>query len=114
MKNDEEIIKMKEQKNEIEKLERKKSVLYKKKFEQYITTEQFKIEYTRVKEEIEKFKNLLEKISNSNCSEQKEKRLKEIMSQIENGNFIDNAILKDIIERIEVYPKNKIEIVFNI
>lgn len=113
-KNDKDIIKMKEYKNEIEKLERKKCVLYKKKCEQYITTEQFRIEYTRVKEEIEKFKNLVEKISNSNCSEQKEKRVKEIMSQIENGNFINNAILKDIIERIEVYSKNKIKIIFNI
>ena len=63
--NNKDIIKMKEYKNEIEKLERKKSVLYKKKCEQYITTEKFKIEYTRVKEEIEKFENLINEIKNN-------------------------------------------------
>lgn len=112
--NNKDIIKMKEYKNEIEKLERKKSVLYKKKCEQYITTEKFKIEYTRVKEEIEKFENLINEIKNNDGNTQEEKRIKEIMNKLENGNFISNVILKKIINKIEVYSKNKIEIIFNI
>lgn len=114
MENDEKIKKMKEYKNEIEKLERKKSILYKKKCEQYITIEQFKIEYERIKEEIEKMENLINELKNSKDNTQKEKRIKEIINQLQNGNSIDNAILKKIINRIEVYSNNKIEITFNI
>ena len=40
--------------------------------------------------------------------------IKEIMNKLENGNFISNVILKKIINKIEVYSKNKIEIIFNI
>ena len=44
----------------------------------------------------------------------KYERIGEIISQFKNGSFINNAILKEIINKIEVYSKNKIEITFNI
>lgn len=112
--NDENMKKIKEYRNEIEKLERKKSVLYKKKCEQYITIEEFKAEYTRAKEEIEKFENLIKEIEQNNGSKLEEKRIKEIVNEFKNGKCINNDFLKEIINRIEVYSKNRIEITFNL
>ena len=112
--NDPNMQKIKEYKNEIEKLERKKSVLYKKKCEQYITIEEFKIEYTRAKEEIEKLENLIREIEQNNGNKLEEKRIKEIINEFTNGKCINNNFLKEIINRIEVYSKNRIEITFNL
>lgn len=112
--NDENMKKIKEYINEIEKLERKKSVLYKKKCEQYITIEEFKAEYTRAKKEIEKFENLIKEIEQNNGSKLEEKRIKEIVNEFKNGKCINNDFLKEIINRIEVYSKNRIEITFNL
>lgn len=111
--NDENMQKIKEYKNEIEKLERKKSVLYKKKCEQYITIEEFKTEYAKAKEEIEKLDNLIKELG-QNDNKLEEKRIKEIISEFKNGNCINNDFLKEIINRIEVYSKNRIEITFNL
>ena len=112
--NDENMQKIKEYKNEIEKLERKKSVLYKKKCEQYITIEEYKTEYSRTKEEIKKFENLIEELGQSDENKLDENRIKEIIIAFKNGNSINNDFLKEIINRIEVYSKNKIEITFNL
>lgn len=110
--NDENMKKIKEYQNEVEKLQRKKSVLYKKKCEQYITIEKFKIEYTRAKEEMKKYDNLIKEIKQNNYLE--ERRIKEIICEFKNGNLIKNDFLKEIINRIEVYSKNRIEITFNL
>lgn len=105
---------IKEYKKTLEKLERKKSVLYKKKCEQYITAQEFKEEYIRVKEEIEKIVSLMEKHENNNRNKLEEKRIKEIITEFKKGNCINNYFLKEIINRIDVYSKNKIEIIFNL
>lgn len=112
--NNENMQKIKKYKNEIDKLERKKSVLYKKKTEQYITVEEFKAEYRRAKEEIEKFENLITELEQNNGSELEEKRIKKIVNEFKSGKCINNEFLKEIINRIEVYSKNKIEITFNL
>lgn len=110
--NDENMKKIKEYQNEVEKLQRKKSVLYKKKCEQYITIEKFKIEYTRAKEEMKKYDNLIKEIKQNNYLE--ERRIKEIICEFKNGNLLNNDFLREIINRIEVYSKNRIEITFNL
>ena len=112
--NNEDMQKIKKYKNEIEKLERKKSVLYKKKCDKYITIEEFKIEYKKVKNEILKFNNLIKEFENNNYNNLEEKTLEEIINYLKNGKFINNKFLKDIINRIDVYSKNKIEITFNL
>ena len=112
--NDKNMQKIKEYKNEIEKSERRKSVLYKRRSEQYITIEEFKIEYTREKEEIKKFKNLIKELEQNNGNKLEEKRIKEIISEFKNGKFINNSFLKEIINRIDIYSENKIEIIFNL
>lgn len=109
--NDEKMKKVSEYKNEIEKLERRKSILYKNKCENYITTEQFKIEYAKANQKIDKFQDLIE---NKGDSKLEEKRIKEIIINFNNGDCINNSFLKEIINEIVVYSIGKIEIVFNV
>ena len=112
---DENIQKIKEYKNEIEKLERKKSVLYKKKCDKYISAQEFKNEYAKVKEEIKKIENLIKKIENNNDNNKLEKeKIEKIIAEVKKGSCINNTFLKEIINRIEVYSKNRIVITFNI
>ena len=104
---------IREYKNEIERLERKKSVLYKKKCEKYITVQEFKIEYTRVKKEIERIDHLIKNMEDSNANKLEEEKIKKIVTEIKKGEFVNSDFLKEIVNRIEVYSKNKIEIIFN-
>ncbi len=112
--NNEDMQRIKEYQNEIDKMERKKSILYKKKCEKYITVEEFKIEYERVKEEITKYKNLIKKLESDNKVKLDEKQIKKVVQEIKNGNNKSNDFLKKIINKIEVYSENKIEITFNV
>lgn len=112
--NDGSMQKINKYRNEIKKLERKKSILYKKKCEQYITIEEFKTEYARAKEKIEKIENLVKEFENNNYNKLQEKRIEEIITEFKKGNCIDNDFLKEIINRIEVYSKNRIEITLNL
>ena len=109
-----EIPKIKNYENEIERLERRKSVLYKKKCEKYITVEEFKTDYERAKEEIAKYKNLIEELNKDNSNKLDENEIREVVKKFKNGNYMSNDFLKDIINRIDVYSKNRIEIIFNL
>ncbi len=111
--NDENMKKIKEYQNEIEKLERKKSVLYKKKCEQYIKVEEFKAEYIQAKEEIKKYENLIRKLKHNNENELEE-RIKDIANEFKNGKYINNNFLKEMINKIEIYSSSRIEITFNL
>lgn len=113
-KNDKDINKIRECKNEIGKLERKKSVLYKKKCEQYITTEEFKVEYTQAKEEIEKLENLIKKLEQDTGNKLEEIKIRKIINEFKRGKCINNDFLKEIIDKIEIYSKDRIEITFNL
>lgn len=106
--------KIKEYKNEMIKLERKKSILYKNKCEQYITIEEFKIEYEKAKKEIETFQKLMEELQNKDDNKLEEKRIKEMINQLKNGKGMNNEFLKEMIDKIEVDSKNNIEITFNL
>ncbi len=112
--NDESLQKIKEYKKKQEKLERKKSFLYKKKYEQYITIKEYKTEYSKAKEEIKKFESLIQELVQSNKNKLDERKIKEIIIEFKKGNFINNDFLKDLINRVEVYSKNRIEITFNL
>lgn len=112
--NNENLQKIKEYQNRQEQLERKKSILYKKKCENYITVEEFKIEYKRAKEEIKKYQNLIQKLEKNSERKLDEKRIKEIVQKFKTGNYMSNDFLKEIINKIEVYSENRIEITFNL
>lgn len=98
--------------NELQKLERKKRVLYKKKCDKYITEEEFRREYIKIKQQLEEYKNRIQKLEKDN-SNLKQKRIKESIIQYQNGNDISNEFLKEIINRIEIYSNNQINIIFN-
>ena len=106
--------KINEYKNEIKKIERKKSVLYRKKCEEYITVGEFKVQYTRAKTEIEKYQMLIEEIGQNNKNKISEKRIREVIEQFKKGKCMTNEFLKEIINKIEVYSKNRIEITYNL
>ncbi len=112
--NDENIKKINEYKNEIQKIERKKSVLYRKKCEGYIKIEEFKAEYSRAKEEIKKFKSLIQELEQDDKNKIDEKKMRDIVLKFKKGKLISNDFLKEIINKIEIYSKNKIEIIFNL
>ena len=111
-KNDKNIQKIKEYQNRQEQLERRKSILYKKKCEKYITVEEFKIEYKRAKEEIKKYQNLIQKLDKNREWKLDEKHIKEIVQKFKAGNYMSNDFFKEIINRIEVYSEDRIEITF--
>ena len=52
--------------SEIEKLERKKKILYQNKCERYITISDFKTEYGKAKNEIENLENMIKEIKLKN------------------------------------------------
>ena len=112
--NSEEYKNLQKYKNEVEKLERRKSIIYSKKCDRTITIEEFKEQYEIIKTDINKFKIKIEEIENNNKSDLDEKRIREIITDYKNGNEITNEFLKSIIKRIEVYSNLKVEIIFNL
>lgn len=112
--NSEDYKNLKKRKSEIEKLERKKSILYNKKCDKAITVEEFKELYEKIKTDINKFKAQIEKFEKNNNSDLEEKRIKEIITDYKNGKEITNGFLKEIIKRIEVYSDLRVEIIFYI
>ena len=42
-----------------------------------------------------------------------ENKIKEVIEQFKKGNYITNHFLKEIINKIELYSKNRIEITYN-
>lgn len=112
--NSEETKELNKYKNEVQKLDRKKMVLYRKKCEQYITENEFKEEYTKIKEEISDYQKRIEKLEENNNNIINEKRIKEIINEFQKGKDINNEFLKEIINRIEVYSNNQINIIFNL
>ena len=89
-------------------------VLYRKKCEQYITENEFKEEYTKIKEEINNYQKKIKKLEENNNNIINEKRIKEIINEFQKGKDINNEFLKEIINRIEVYSNNQINIIFSL
>lgn len=112
--NNEQIKELKKFKNEIEKLDRKKSVLYRKKCEKIITPEEFKMNYELIKMEINKYQEKVEEYENANKSKIDQQRIKEIIEDFKSGKEFTNKLLKEIIERIEVYKDGSIKIIYNL
>lgn len=112
--NSEEMNKLKYYKNEIEKLERKKSILYKKKCDNMISIDEFKIEYSKIKANILECQNEIEILSATSTNKLDEKKLRKIIQDFKDGKEITNEFLKEIINRIEVYSNLKIEIEFSL
>ncbi len=86
----------------------------KKKCEKYITVEEFKTEYERAKEEITKYKDLIEELQQDDSNKLDETQIKETVKKFKSENYMSNDFLKEVINRIEIYSQNRIEITFNL
>ena len=112
--NSEEYKNIKNLKNEIEKLERRKSILYKKKCDKTITIEEFKKQYEKIKSDINSIKSKIEEFQENHNSNINEERIKGIIEDYKNGKEFTNEFLKEIIKRIEVYSDLRVEVTFNL
>lgn len=111
--NSKEAQELKQCKNELQKLNRKKSVLYRKKCDKYITEAEFKEEYINIKQQLAIYQKRIEKLEENNGSIDK-KRIREIITGFQEGKDINNEFLKEIINRIEIYSNDHIDIIFNL
>lgn len=96
------------------KLESDVTVLYNKKLEGMILTENFKEQYIKIKAELKEMESKilqLEKICNVNNIDE---RLQKIILDFKNGKELTNDIMKILIKRIEVYEDMKIDIEYNV
>ena len=79
-----------------------------------MTVEEFKEKYEITKEKLEQYKNLIEQLNQEDTCNLDEEKIREIVQKFKSGNYMSNNFLKEIINRIEVYPENRIEIIFNL
>ena len=56
----------------------------------------------------------MEELQQADKNKLDEKQIKEIIQNLEKGNYITNEFLKEIVNKIEIYSKNRIEIIFNL
>lgn len=96
------------------KLESDVTVLYNKKLEGIISTDDFKEQYTKLKAELKEVESKilqLEEICNVKNIDEK---LQKIIIDFKNGKELTNNIMKLLIRRIEVYENMKIDIEYNV
>ena len=87
--------------------------LYSKRVDETITIENFKIEYDRLKKKLNEIEKQLEELQEKNKNKISEDNLKKITMDFKQGKEFTNEILKQLINRIEVYEDKKVEIEFN-
>ena len=87
--------------------------LYSKRVDKKISIEDFKLQYDALKNKLKETKKSLEQLQEKNRSKISEENLKRIVMDFKQGKEFTNEILKQIINRIEVYEDKKVEIEFN-
>ena len=90
------------------------TVLYNKKLERIILTDDFKEQYPKLKVELKEVESKilqLEEICNVKNIDEK---LQKIIIDFKNGKELTNNIMKILIKRIEVYEDMKIDIEYNV
>ena len=109
-----ELFEIKKTKNEISRLEANFKVLYSKKVEGIITEKEFKDKYNTYNERVTKLKEKVNRYENSKQTYDLRNDVQKLIIEFENCKNFDNAILKKLIERIEINKNNKIDIIFKI
>ena len=95
------------------KIENNMKKLYSKRVDETITIENFKIEYDRLKKKLNEIEKQLEELQEKNKNKISEDNLKKIAMDFKQGKEFTNEILKQLINRIEVYEDKRVEIEFN-
>ena len=99
-------------KDEIEKFERRKKIIYNQKCDKIITIEEFKKKYQKIKNDIFVMKNQIREFEKNKIIE--DQKLRKAILDYKNGKNITNEFLKKIIDRIEIYSDLRVEIIFKI
>ena len=109
-----ELSEIKKTKNEISRLETNFRALYLKKVEGIITEKEFKEKYNTYNERATKLKEKVSMYEHSKQTYDLRNNVQKLIIEFENCKNFDNAILKKLIERIEINKNNKIDIIFKI
>ena len=104
---------MKLLKNNEMKIDNEMKKLYSKRVDGKISIEDFKLQYDELKSKLKETKKSLEQLQEKNKSKISEENLKKIVMDFKQGKEFTNEILKQLINRIEVYEDKKVEIEFN-
>ena len=104
---------MKLLKNRETKIDNELKKLYSKRVDRKISIEDFKLQYDELKSKLKETKKVLEELQEKNKSKISKENLKKIVRNFKQGKEFTNEILKQLINRIEVYEDKKVEIEFN-
>ena len=104
---------MKLLKNNKTKIDNEMKKLYSKRVDGKISIEDFKLQYDELKSKLKETNKSLKQLQEKNKSKISEENLKKIVMDFKQGKEFTNEILKQIINRIEVYEDKKVEIEFN-
>ena len=96
------------------KLESNITALYNRKLENLITIDEFREQYSNLKQEIKDVELKISELERLSNPYEMDEKLKELIIDFKKGKEFTNEIIKELIERIEVYEDMKIDIVYKV
>ena len=78
-----------------------------------ISIENFKLQYDELRSKLKETEKISKELQEKNKSKLSKENLKKIIIDFKQGKEFTNEILKQLINRIEVYEDKKVEIEFN-
>lgn len=100
-------------KNSKIKIENEMKKLYSKRVDEKISIENFKLQYDELKSKLKETEKVLEELQEKNKTKLSKENLEKIIIDFKQGKEFTNEILRQLINRIEVYEDKKVEIEFN-
>ena len=95
------------------KIENEMKKLYSKRVDEKISIENFKSQYDELKSKLKETEKVLEELQEKNKTKLSKENLEKIIIDFKQGKEFTNEILRQLINRIEVYEDKKVEIEFN-
>lgn len=96
-----------------QKIENDMKNLYNKRIDRILTVDEFKVKYDLLKNKLREVEKTLIDLREKNKNNISDEALKNIIIDFKSGKKFDNNIMKQLINRIEVYEDKKIDIIFN-
>lgn len=96
------------------KLETEITTLYNKKLENMISIDNFKEQYTKLKIEMKEIESKILQLEETCNTKDIDEKIKDIIIDFRNGKEFTNEVIKQLIERIEVYEDMKIDIIYKV
>ncbi len=95
------------------KMENEMRKLYSKRVDEKISIENFKLQYDELKSKLKENEKVLEELQEKNKTKLSKENLEKIIIDFKQGKEFTNEILRQLINRIEVYEDKKVEIEFD-